>query len=61
MILSNSTHGYISGENENTNLKMFMHPSVHSSSTYTSQNTETLTDEQIKMWYIYTMEYYLAI
>ena len=43
-----------------------MHPNVHSSTMYTSQDVETSkcpsTDEWIKkMWYIYTMEYYSAI
>ena len=43
-----------------------MHPNVHSSTIYNSQDVETSkcpsTDEWIKkMWYIYTMEYYSAI
>ena len=43
-----------------------MHPNVHCSTVYNSQDTETpkcpLTDEWIKkMWYIYTIEYYSAI
>ena len=42
-----------------------MHPNVHCSTVYNSQDKEQpkcpLTDEQVKMWYIYTMEYYLAI
>ena len=43
-----------------------MHPSVHSSITYDSQNMETpkcpLADEWMrKIWYIFTMDYYLAI
>ena len=32
--------GYISEENENTNLKRYMHPKVHSSITYNSQDVE---------------------
>ena len=44
-----------------------MHPSVHCSTIHNSQDMETnlnvhRQDEWIKkMWYIYTMEYYLAI
>ena len=43
-----------------------MHPSVHSSITYDSQNMEIpkcpLADEWMrKIWYIFTMDYYLAI
>ena len=42
-----------------------MHPSVHSSSIYNrktwKQTKHPLADEWIKMCYIYTMEYYLAI
>ena len=43
-----------------------MHPNVHSSTIYNSQDVEASkcpsTNEWIKkMWYIYTMEYYSAI
>ena len=43
-----------------------MHPNVHCSTVYSSQDMEATecpsTDEWIKkMWYIYTMEYYSAI
>ena len=42
-----------------------MHPYVHSSTIHNSQSMETTicppTDEWIKMWYMYTMEYYSAI
>ena len=46
-----------------------MHPNVHISAIYNSQDMEAtlkvvsvVTKEWIKkMWYIYTMEYYLAI
>ena len=43
-----------------------MHPNVHCSTIYNSQDMETTkgpsTGEWIrKMWYIYTMEYYSAI
>ena len=37
---SNSTPGYISEENGNTNLKRYMHPNVHSSIIYNSQDME---------------------
>ena len=39
--LSNSTHGQISEENENANLKKYMHfPDIQNSITYTRQNME---------------------
>ena len=43
-----------------------MHPCVHRSTTYNSQDTKqpkySSTDEWIKkMWYMYMMEYYSAI
>ena len=37
---SNSTPGYISKGNENTNLERYMHPSAHSSTVYNCQDTE---------------------
>ena len=37
---SNSTAGYISGENKNTNSKRYMHPNVHSSIIHNSQDIE---------------------
>ena len=56
--------GHISGENHN--LKRYMHPTVHCSSIYTARTWKQpkypSTEERIKkMWYIYTMEYYLTI
>ena len=36
----NSTPGYIAKENKNTNSKRYMHPNVHSSIIYNSQDTE---------------------
>ena len=36
----NSTPGHISEENENTNLKRYMHPNVHSNTIYNSQDIE---------------------
>ena len=53
-------------KNENTNLKSYMHPNVYSSIIYKSQDmeeTQMLIDEWMdkEMWYMYTMEYYLAI
>ena len=35
---SNSTFDYLSKENENTDLKTYMHPHVHCSIVYSSQN-----------------------
>ena len=37
---NNSTSGYLSKENKNTNLKRYMHPSVHCSIIYNSQDME---------------------
>ena len=37
---SNSTPGYLSKENKNTNLKRYMQPSVHCSIIYNSQVME---------------------
>ena len=34
--------GYISGKNENTNLKKYMYPNVHSSIIYNSEDMETI-------------------
>ena len=64
MIQQSHFLGHISRENHN--LKRYMHP-VFTATIFTI--AETLkkpkcspTEEQIKkMWYIYTMEYYLAI
>lgn len=57
----NSTSGYLSEEKESTNLKRYMHSSVHRSTIPNSQDTETarlLTDEHIKKpWYIHTRKY----
>ena len=37
---SNSTSGYLFAENENTNLKRYMHPNVHYNFLKNSQDTE---------------------
>ena len=39
---SNSTSGYLSEENENTNLKRYRHCCVHCSIVYNSQDMEAL-------------------
>ena len=39
---SNSTPGQIFGKDENCNLKRYMHPNVHSSTIYNSQNKEAI-------------------
>ena len=47
---SNSTPGYISRKNENTNSKRYMHPNVHSSTIFSSQDMEAIqvsTDRQM--------------
>ena len=60
---SSLTPGHIS--RENSNLKKYMQPYVHCSTSHNSQDVETtqmLTDDWIrKTWYIYTMEHYSAI
>ena len=62
---SNPTLGHISRQNYNS--KRHMHPYVHYRTVYNRQN-ETWkqlkypsTDEWIKMWYMYIIEYYLVI
>ena len=60
---SNPTE-YISRQNYNS--KRYMHPNVHCSTIYKSQDMETpecpSTDKWIKkMWHIYIMEYYSAV
>ena len=69
---SNSTPEYLSKENEDTNLKRFMHPYVNSIIIYNSQDVET-TSVPINRWmakenacvhiysHIHTLEYHLAI
>ena len=51
------TAGYVHKENESTSLKRFMHPNVHSSIIYNSQDSPAKcppTDECIKkMWYVH--------
>ena len=45
--------------------KIYMFPYVHNSTVQGSQNikqpTHPLTEEWVKMWHIYTMDYYSAI
>ena len=53
-------------DQEISNLKRCMHPNVHCSTIYNSQDIKATkcltTDQWIKrMWYIYTMEYYSLI
>ena len=43
------------------NSERHMHPSVYSSAIYSSQTKCPLMDTWIKMWFIYTKEYYSAI
>ena len=43
----------LSKKNENTNLKRYMHPTVHSSTIYRQPKCPS-TDEGIKMWYTHT-------
>ena len=37
---SNSISEYMSGKDENTNLRRYMHPNIHSSTIYNSQHME---------------------
>ena len=46
---SNLTPGYISGKDENSNSKRYMHPNVHSSIIYDSQDIE-ITQVPINGW-----------
>ena len=62
MILQFHSWAYIQ---TNYNLKRYIHPTVHGSSVYNSQDMEA-TQVSINGWikemlYIYTMEYYSAI
>ena len=58
---SSPTPGHI--PRQNCILERFMHPCVHGCTIPKAwkQPKCPLTDEWIKMWYIYTMEYYLAM
>ena len=61
---SNFSLGQISKENHTS--KRYMHPNVYCSTIYNSQDMEAIhkcpsIDKWIKMWYIYTTEYYSAI
>ena len=61
---SNSTSGFLDKENKNNNSKRYMHPHVHCSIIYYSQDTETkcpLMNGCIKKKYIYTMKYYSVV
>ena len=62
----NPTPGHISRKGENFNLKRYMHPNVHSSTIYNSQDMEItqapITDNWFKkMCYRSTVEYYSTI
>ena len=68
MSSGNPTPGHISGGN--CSWKTYICPNVHCHTICNSQDVEATlgvpkmcppTKEQIKMWYIYTMEYYSAI
>ena len=54
----------LSEETENTNSKEYMHPYVHCGIISNSQDLEAAQapiSRWVDEWYIYTMEYYLAI
>ena len=55
--------GFLSKEDENTNLKIYMHSDVHCSIIHNSQNMETTIHQWMKgqRGGIYTMEYYLTM
>ena len=66
---SNFTSGYLSKEDENTNLKRYMHSSVHCSIIYLQQpkyednlsvHQQVNGEETLCEYSIHTMEYYLA-
>ena len=56
------SHLFICLENKKTNLKRYLHPNVHSSTTYNSQDMKA-TKMSIDRWkdkkicYMYTVEY----
>ena len=54
---SNFTSGYLSEENENTNLKRYMHPYIHCSIIYNRQNMEAIQVSINRRMDIYTMEH----
>ena len=62
---SNSTARYLPKGYKNADSKGHTHPNVYSGTTDNSQSMERAqcpsTDEWIKMWYTYTMEYCLAV
>ena len=63
---SNSISGKLSKGNESSISKRYLHSHVHCSSTHNSQGMETskcllLDKRRSKMWYMYTMEYYLSL
>ena len=67
---SNSTPGYLSKENKNTNSKRYIHRNVHSSIIYNSQDMEASVHQQmnglrcgmyIYIYNIHAMEYYSTI
>ena len=63
----NPIPGHISGENHNS--KRYMHPNVHCSTIYNSQDMEAtwmsinrwMDKEDVEYTYVYSMEYYSAI
>ena len=54
---------YEGSPGESHNLKRYVHPNVHCSTTARTRKQPKCpsTEEWIKMWYINTMEYYLAL
>ena len=61
---SSSIPGYTSGKNENTNSKRYMHPNVHRSTIYNSQDMKTTQIPTKRkggkeMWNIYTYTYHI--
>ena len=60
-----STSGNISEGTQNTNLKEYMHPYVHCSIIYSSQELKakcpSVDERAKKLWYIYAMEYYSVV
>ena len=64
---SNSTPGYISGKNKNTNLKRYMHPNVYGSTISIAKTWKQLKCPARhnfwfkKLWDTHTHEYYSAV
>ena len=51
----------MSRKDENSNLKRYMYPNIHSSTIYSICDMETTHQQRIDLKAIYSVEYYLVI